>query len=112
MSRPSPPCHDERQTSVRGPAGGVGAINLIGPLAKILALATGGKQPEDQLHPRGFLGIELAEAAGELRAAGVLADSPAARAGVRPGDLLLRILDHEVANIKAARDSRRRGPAR
>ena len=68
--------------------------------------ATGGKQPEDQLHPRGFLGLELAEAtAGEVRVAGVLADSPAARAGVRAGDRLVRVLDREVTSIKAAREA-------
>src|SRR3954451_19202971 len=59
----------------------VQAMNLLGPLAKFLALATGGKQPEDQLHPRGSLGLELAEASGEVRVADVLTDSPAARAG-------------------------------
>ena len=78
-------------------------MNLLDPLARIPGLAAGGKQPEDQLHPRGFFGIELAEAAGEVRAAGVLAGSPAARAGVRAGDLLVRLLDREVTSIKAAR---------
>jgi hypothetical protein len=83
----------------------VQAMNLLGPLAKILSLATGGKQPEDQLHPRGFFGIELAEAEGEVSVAGVLADSPAARGGVRPGDRLVRILDHPVTSLQAARDA-------
>jgi S1-C subfamily serine protease len=85
------------------PPGGIQGMNLLGPLARIIALATGGKQPEDQLHPRGFLGIELAEEGGTVRAAAVLADSPAARAGVRPGDVLVRIGDREVTSIKAAR---------
>jgi S1-C subfamily serine protease len=80
-------------------------MNLLGPLAKVLAAATGGRQPEDQLHPRGFLGVELTEAAEAVRVADVLADSPAARAGVRPGDRLVRVLDHEVTSIKAARDA-------
>ena len=35
-------------------------MNALGPLAKFAA-ALIGKQPEEQLHPRGFLGIELAE---------------------------------------------------
>src|SRR5262249_18289057 len=90
------------------------AMNLLGPLAKILSILTGGKQPEDQLHPRGVLGIELAEVepeadaaggAGRLRVAGVLADSPAARAGVQPGDILVRVLDRAVPSIKAARQA-------
>jgi S1-C subfamily serine protease len=54
--------------------------------------------------------VELTEApeagaAGTVRVAEVLADSPAARAGVRPGDRLVRVLDHEVTSIKAARDA-------
>jgi hypothetical protein len=86
------------------PPGGIQGLNLLGPLAKLIAVATGGKQPEDQVHPRGFLGIELAEEGG-VRALAVLAGSPAARAGVRPGDLLIRLLDHEVTSIKAAREA-------
>ena len=89
----------------RGAPAGTQAINPLGPLTRIPGLAAGGKQPEDQLHPRGFFGIELAEAAGEVRAAGVLADSPAARAGVRAGDLLVRLRDREVTSIKAAREA-------
>jgi hypothetical protein len=85
------------------PPAALQGMYLLGPLAKILALATGGKQPEDQLHPRGFCGIELAETEGEVRATGVLPDSPAARAGVRTGDLLVRIRDREVTSIKTAR---------
>jgi hypothetical protein len=81
------------------------AINLHDPLARIVALATGGKQPEDQLHPRGFFGIELTEAAGVVRAADVLAGSPAAGAGVRPGDILIRVHDRAAASIEAVREA-------
>src|SRR4051812_10798176 len=83
----------------------VQAMNLLGPLAKFLSIATGGKQPEDQRHPRGTSGIELAEASGEVSVAGVLAGSPAEKAGVRPGDRLVRILDRPVATLKAVRDA-------
>ena len=88
-----------------GPPDGTQEINPLGPLSRIPGLAAGGKQPEDQLHPRGFFGIELTEAAGAVRAAGVLADSPAARAGVRAGDLLVRLRDRAVTSIKAAREA-------
>jgi S1-C subfamily serine protease len=80
-------------------------MHRLGPLAKFLALATGGKQPEDQLHPRGFLGLELAEAEGEVRVADVLADSPAAKGGVRQGDRLVRVLDHPVTSLQTAREA-------
>jgi serine protease Do len=49
------------------PPPGVRAMNLLGPLAKLAAAMTGGKQPEDQLHPRGFLGLELRAASSPTR---------------------------------------------
>ena len=79
----------------------VQAMNALGPLAK-LAAAFVGKQPEDQLHPRGFLGLELGGNPGEVRISGVLADSPAARAGVRPGDRLLKLLGRDLGSREAA----------
>jgi hypothetical protein len=96
---PSPTPGPRRVASPReGPPG-------IDPLAGIPGLTPDGKLPEDQLHLRGFLGIELAEAAGEVRAARVLAGSPAALAGVRAGDLLVRLRDRDVTSIKAAREA-------
>jgi S1-C subfamily serine protease len=77
-------------------------MNLLGPVAKGLAFLMG-KQPEEQLHPRGFLGLELAETAGEVRVTRVLPDSPAARAGVMAGDHLVRLLDQNVTTLKALR---------
>lgn len=77
------------------------AMNAIGPIAK-LAAAFVGKQPEDQLYPRGFLGVELDEKEGRLYVSGVLADSPAASAGVKPGDVLTRANGKAVADLKGA----------
>ena len=77
-------------------------MNALGPLAKVAALLVG-KQPEEQLHPRGFLGLELSEAEGTVRVAGVLAESPAAKAGVQAGDRLVRLCDRGVATLAAAR---------
>jgi len=84
------------------PPSEIQAMNALGPLAKVAALLVG-KQPEEQLHPRGFLGLELTEAGGAVRVAGVLADSPAAQAGVQVGDLLVRLGDRGVATLAAAR---------
>jgi serine protease Do len=80
------------------------AMNLIGPIAKIAA-ALVGKQPEDQLHPRGFLGLELAETEGGLRIVAVLPGSPAAKGGVQAGDRLLRLLDRDVSTLKSAHEA-------
>jgi hypothetical protein len=105
---PEPPV-PRRPAGERPPAGdGTRALNLLGPLAKFLAIATGGKRPEDQLFGRGVLGLELADdpdGGPGVRVAGVLADSPASRAGVRPGDRLVRVLGREVAGVAAARDA-------
>lgn len=86
------------------PAAGVRAMNLLGPVAKAAALLLG-KQPEEQLHPRGFLGLELAESGGAVRVARVLAGSPAAKAGVEADDVLVRLLDHDIHGLKDAREA-------
>ncbi len=91
-----------RRKANDAPPADVQAMNLLGPVAKGLAFLMG-KQPEEQLHPRGFLGLELAETPGAVRVARVLPDSPAARAGVEAGDRLVRLLDQDVATIKAVR---------
>jgi S1-C subfamily serine protease len=84
-------------------------MNALGPLAKGLAFLMG-KQPEEERHPRGFLGVEWAEATeGDasgtptVRITRVVARSPAARADVRAGDRLLRIRGRPVDDPKAAR---------
>jgi hypothetical protein len=102
---PEPPVPPRAAGRWDQPPAGIQGMNLLGPLAKIIAIATGGRQPEDQFHPRGFFGIELAEEGGAVRAAAVLTESPAARAGVRPGDVLVRVGDHDVTGIKAVREA-------
>jgi hypothetical protein len=98
---PSPP---RRKPGDRPPAGGMQAMNALGPMAKFAA-ALVGKQPEDELVPRGFLGLELAEGPGkgELRVARVLAGSPAAKAGVRDGDRLIRLAGQSITGLVDAR---------
>ena len=87
---------------------GVQALNMLGPLAKGLAFVMG-KQPEEEQHPRGFLGLEWdnidaakPERAG-LRVRRVLDGSPAAKAGLKTGDQVLRIHSRGVDSIKAVR---------
>ncbi|ODT99293.1 MAG: signal protein PDZ [Planctomycetes bacterium SCN 63-9] len=88
------------------------AMNALGPLAKGLAFLMG-KQAEEQLHPRGFLGLEWSELKEQIGATGktattspiqinrVLPGSPAARAGVQPGDRLIRLKGKEIQDRKA-----------
>jgi PDZ domain/Aspartyl protease len=87
--------------AVRKQSGEMQAMNALGPLAK-LAAAFIGKQPEEQLHPQGFLGIELVEASGELKVSGILAESPASGVDVKAGDRLVKIGDKTVDTLKAA----------
>src|SRR6185437_9954477 len=75
-------------------------MNALGALAKVFALFSG-RQPEDILRPRGLLGIELAESDGIVRVAGVLADSPASKSGVKVGDRLVRIGDRTFDDLDA-----------
>ena len=77
------------------------AMDALGPLAKFAAMFIG-KQPEDKLIPRGYLGLELAEADGGLKVARVFVGSPADRAGVRAGDDLVRLLDQTPSGLAAA----------
>lgn len=84
------------------PPNSMQAMNALGALSKVAAVFVG-KQPEDQLIPRGFLGVELEEKRAEIRVVRVLADSPAAKAGLRAGDQLVRINGRAVASLKDAR---------
>lgn len=77
------------------------AMNLLGPIAKFAA-ALIGKQPEDELVPRGFFGIELTDAEGAVKVVRVLPGSPAAKADVRAGDRLVRIGTVDVKSLKKA----------
>jgi hypothetical protein len=87
---------------------GVRAMSALGPLAKGMAFLMG-KQPEEQLHLRGFLGVEWSapppgrSAESGLRIQRVLGGSPAARAGLEAGDEVLRLNGRAVDGLKAAR---------
>lgn len=101
--------HDQGQ-----PPPEVQAMNVLGPLAKGLAFLMG-RQPEEQRSPRGFLGLEWTQAPGEGQRTGtapracpvhitrVLENSPAAKAGLRAGDGLVRIAGKSVTNLEQAR---------
>jgi hypothetical protein len=79
-------------------------MNAFGPLAKVAALLVG-KQPEEEVQLRGFLGVELKEVAEHIQVVRVLAGSPAEEGGLRTGDLLVRINGREVAQVSALREA-------
>jgi len=103
---PDPPAPADAGGAAKPPSG-VQAMNALGPLAKVAA-ALIGRQAEDEVSPRGYFGLELAEPpAGSggvgVLVAGVLAGSPAASAGVAVGDTVLKIGGAEVRGPAGAR---------
>lgn len=93
------------RAALRGkPPAELQAMNALGPIAK-LAAALVGKQPEEKLHPQGFLGIGLADDPGGLKVSGVLADSPASASGLKPGDKVASVRGKAVATLKAAHEA-------
>ena len=81
-------------------------MSILGPLAKGLAALTG-KQPEEQLQPRGFLGLEWSEQVvsghKQVVVQGVLEGLPAAQGGIQRGDQIMKIGDLEIKSLKDAR---------
>jgi hypothetical protein len=69
----------------------VQAMNLLGPLAKGMAAIMGKQEPDVHL-PRGGLGIILEDVNNSVKVTKVFEDSPAAKCGVKTGDVLLNIV--------------------
>jgi len=100
------PVPDHKLGEQKGGPPEVQAMNALGPIAKGLAFLIG-RQPEEQRHPRGFLGLEWYEERSgghpQLYVRQVLPGSAAAKAGLEPGDLLLRIKGRPIDGVKSAR---------
>lgn len=79
-------------------------MEMLGPLMKLMSVFLG-KQPEDILQPQGLLGLELQQEDDTLKVAAVLPGSPAAEAGIEPGDLLVEIHDQEVEKLADAHEA-------
>ncbi len=58
-----------------------------------------GRRPDPEIIQRGFLGVELEDRADGVRIKNVLADSPAAAAGLRAGDRITEFQSKPVAKI-------------
>jgi hypothetical protein len=103
---PDPPVPKLKAGEEPGAPLGIQAMNAIGPLAKGLAFLMG-KQPEELQLPRGFLGLEWSEQteAGRkiVRIQSVLEESAAARGGLLPGDLIVKLNNRAIAGLKDAR---------
>lgn len=81
-------------------------MNVLGSLAKGFAFVVG-KQPEEELTPRGFLGLEWSEQVKsgrkEVEVRRVLKGSPAAHGGLKTGDRIVQINHKAIEDLKSAR---------
>ncbi len=100
------PVPEHKPDAQKGGPPEVEAMNALGPIFKGLAFLIG-RQPEEQRHPRGFLGLEWSETLTggrpQLYVQRVLRGSAAAQAGLEPGDLLVRIKGQPIDGVKAVR---------
>jgi hypothetical protein len=100
------PAPDRKAGEQKGGPPEVQAMNALGPIAKGIAFLIG-RQPEEERHPRGFLGVEWSQELDggrlQLYIRRVLPGSAAAKAGLEPGDLLLRIKGQPLGGVKEAR---------
>lgn len=76
-------------------------MQAMGPLMKLAAVFVG-KQPPEELHAQGYLGLELAERDGAVAVAAVLEGSPAAAAGVKAGDIVQKLDDRDLTDVASA----------
>jgi hypothetical protein len=83
------------------PLGGKGNTDIqsMGPMVKMMAAFLGLK-PNFETVPRGFTGIEYDEKDGKVTIKAVLPDSPAAKAGLKPGDVITNIKTEKVESGK------------
>lgn len=79
-------------------------MNALGPMMKFMAIFVG-KQPEDILQNQGVLGLGLDADGATIKVATVLANSPAAKAGIEPGDVLVLLRDQPIKGLKAAHEA-------
>jgi hypothetical protein len=76
-----------------------GGLEVFGSILKLLGGMLGMKAAPDVV-PRGFLGIELADGDENPVVRSVLAQSPAGRAGVQPGDVVTHFQGRTVLNAE------------
>jgi hypothetical protein len=74
-------------------------MDAIGGIMKIMG-ALLGKKAEPQIILRGFLGIVLQDAEDGVKVQAVLQGSPAAEAGLKPGDRIQRFQDRSVSRSR------------
>lgn len=78
---------------------GGGEIQSMGPIIKLMAALIGIK-PNFEVTPRGFTGIEYEGKDGKVAIKAVMPGSPAAKAGLKVGDVLVSIKNFSIDSEK------------
>ncbi len=77
---------------------GMAGLESLGGIMKFISALTG-LRPAPPPVPRGFLGLELAEADGALTVKSVLAMGPADKAGLKVGDKIQQVQGNEIKSF-------------
>jgi hypothetical protein len=80
-----------------GKGGAPGGLDALGGIMKFMGRLLG-KKADPDLRMRGFLGVELADVGGAIEIKAVLSNSPADRAGLKPGDRISHFQGKAVSN--------------
>jgi carboxyl-terminal processing protease len=78
------------------------ALRTLDPYSRYLDMRAHGNERGDPSGSFGGLGIELQPGEGVVRVVAPIPDSPAARAGLAPGDLIVRVDDKPLAGLPLA----------
>jgi hypothetical protein len=82
-----------------GKGGGAGGLEIIGTLMKFLGGVMGKKAAPDYV-ARGFLGIGLEDKNEVITVTEVLADGPAGKSGLQPGDVVVKFQGRTVLDVE------------
>jgi hypothetical protein len=80
-----------------GRGGAAGGLEVVGTMMKMLGSFVGAKATPD-VTPRGFLGLEVADGEDNPVVKAVLEKGPAARAGLKVGDVITRFAGRRVSD--------------
>jgi PDZ domain/Aspartyl protease len=89
--KPAPPA------GMGGRGGGAGGLEVLGSILKMLGSFIGANTTPE-VAPRGFLGLDVADGDDNPVVRSVLEQGPAARAGVKVGDILTRVAGRGVTD--------------
>src|SRR5438105_942380 len=81
-----------------GQGGAPAGLDAIGSIMKVVG-ALMGKKPEQEIVLRGFLGIGMEDKGDGVVVTGVLAKSPAADSGLKPGDRINKFQGRSISTM-------------